>query len=375
MNYIMAIHIYNIGGFIFYMLTNTFNNTIRHQDEFSKKNILITGISGQDGAYLAQELILDGYTVFGLTRGINEHNVWRLKELNLFDHPSLKIIAIDQTSYSNCYQLLDAIRPDEIYNLGGLSNVSESIRSPIDTYNSNTLTTINLLESIKNLNLATKFYQASSSEMFGMPIVSPQNEDTPFFPLSPYASSKIYAHHLTIDYYRHFEIFTSRGILFNHESPLRDTNFVSRKISNTVAKIKLGHPCTLKLGNMESVRDWGFAKDYVHGMRLILNHSQPDTFILSSFNSISIKSFVEHSFNCIGIKLIWDSDGINTSGYDSLTNKLLVSTDSSFYRPTQSGIMGDPSKAYNHLGWKSNTSIEQLCSIMIESDLKKLTQI
>lgn len=336
------------------------------------KTAIVTGISGQDGAYLAENLLDRGYTVYGTYRRTSSVNFWRIEELGIADHPNLKLAEFDLTDPGVAIRLLDKSQATEIYNLAAQSFVAVSFDQPIATGQITGLGPILLLEAIRIVNPAVRFYQASTSEMFGKVQAIPQVEDTPFYPRSPYGIAKLYAHWMTINYRESYGIFGASGILFNHESPLRGREFVTRKITDTVAKIQLGKAELLELGNLDAKRDWGFAKDYVEGMRLMLQQEQPDTFVLATNRTETVRHFVELAFKAIGVMIAWSGEAEAEEGRDAVTGQLRVRVNPAFYRPAEVELLiGDASKAAKQLGWKPQTSLEDLCTLMVEADLRR----
>lgn len=336
------------------------------------KSAIITGISGQDGAYLAENLLERGYMVYGTYRRTSSVNFWRIEELGIQNHPNLNLVEYDLTDMGSAIRLIEQSEAVEIYNLAAQSFVGVSFDQPIATGMITGLGAAYLLEAIRTVNKSIRFYQASTSEMFGKVQSIPQTEDTPFYPRSPYGVAKLYAHWLTVNYRESFDIFGSSGILFNHESPLRGREFVTRKITDTVAKIHLGQADILELGNMDAERDWGYAKDYVEGMRLILQHDNPDTFVLATNQKQTVRTFVEMAFRQVGISIEWSGAAENEVGHDAATGKQLVRVNPRFYRPAEVELLiGDPAKATAALGWRSETSLEELCRIMVEADLRR----
>ena len=336
------------------------------------KKALITGVSGQDGAYLAENLLERGYEVFGAYRRTSSINFWRLDELGVKDHPNLTLIEYDLTDLGNTISLIDKIEPDEIYNLAAQSFVGVSFEQPITTANITGLGPVHILEAIKLVNKKIKFYQASTSEMFGEVQSIPQTEKTDFYPRSPYGVAKLYAHWMTINYRESYGIFGSSGILFNHESPLRGQEFVTRKITDSLAKIKLGKLDVLELGNLDAKRDWGFAKDYVEGMRLMLQAKEPDTFVLATNVTTTIRDFVKMAATAVDIDLAFEGSGEDEIAIDTKTNKTLIRVNPAFYRPAEVELLiGDPKKAEEILGWKPTTALDELCNIMVEADLRR----
>ncbi len=336
------------------------------------KTAIITGISGQDGAYLAKNLLDRGYRIYGTYRRTSSVNFWRIEELDIHNHPNLNLVEYDLTDMGSAIRLIERSEAAEIYNLAAQSFVGVSFDQPIATGTITGLGAAYLLEAIRTVDRSIRFYQASTSEMFGKVQAIPQTENTPFYPRSPYGVAKLYAHWLTVNYRESFDIFGSSGILFNHESPLRGREFVTRKITDTVAKIHLGQAELLELGNLDAERDWGYAKDYVEGMRLILQHDIPDTFVLATNQKKTVRSFVELAFHQVGIAIEWSGTAENEVGRDATTGKLLIRVNPRFYRPAEVELLiGDPAKATAMLGWSSETSLEELCRIMVEADIRR----
>ena len=338
------------------------------------KKALITGITGQDGAYLASLLLAKGYEVFGAYRRNSSGNFWRIKCLGIEKNTNLKLVELDLTDLSNCIRLLELIQPDEIYNLAAQSYVGVSFEQPITTLQITGLGALNILEAIRIVNTKIKFYQASSSEQFGKVLEVPQNEKTPFYPRSPYGAAKLYAHWMTVNYRECYGIFAASGILFNHESPLRGLEFVTRKISHGIAKIKLGMQDYLELGNLDAKRDWGYAKEYVEGMYQMLQVKTPDTYVLATNRSETVREFVNMAAKAAQIELIWQGSGIRERGIDAKTGRTLIRVNPKLFRNAEVELLiGDPSKANQELGWKANTSLEQLCQLMVNADLRRIT--
>ena len=333
---------------------------------------VITGITGQDGAYLAELLLSQGHTVYGTFRRTSSVNFWRLQELGVLDHPNLKLVEFDLIDASACIRLLDMSQPDCVYNLAAQSFVGASFQQPIATAQMTGVGALNLLEAIRQVNDEIRFYQASSSELYGRAPAAPQNEDTPFHPRSPYAVAKLFAHWITINYREAYGLFASSGILFNHESPLRGREFVTRKITNAVACIYLENQQWLELGNLDARRDWGYAKEYTYGMTLIMNHIEPETLVLASGRSASVRDFVEMAFAAIGVSLVWKGQGIEEEGTCRKTGKLRVKVNPAFFRPAEvDALIGDCSRAQRLLGWQAQTRLEELCRLMVEADLRR----
>jgi GDPmannose 4,6-dehydratase len=336
------------------------------------KTAIVTGISGQDGAYLAENLLARGYTVYGTYRRTSSVNFWRIEELGIQEHPQLKLVEFDLTDQGSAIRLLDRSGATEIYNLAAQSFVGVSFDQPIATGQITGLGAAYLLEAIRTVNPAARFYQASTSEMFGKVQAVPQTEATPFYPRSPYGVAKLYAHWLTVNYRESYDIFGSSGILFNHESPLRGREFVTRKITDAVAKISLGLAKALELGNLDAKRDWGYAKDYVEGMRLMLQHDRADTFVLATNRTETVRHFVDLAFRAIGIDIEWSGKGESEQGTNRANGDVLVRVNPAFYRPAEVDLLiGDPAKAHKVLGWRATTSLEDLCAIMVKADLRR----
>lgn len=336
------------------------------------KKAIITGITGQDGAYLTELLLSKGYKVFGTYRRTSSVNLWRLEELGIEKHPNLSLVEYDLTDISASIRLIKNTQPDELYNLAAQSFVGVSFDQPVTTTEITGLGALNLLEAIRIVKPDVRYYQASTSEMFGMVQEIPQTEETPFYPRSPYGVAKLYAHWMTINYRESYNIFASSGILFNHESPLRGREFVTRKITDTVAKIKLGQQDCLELGNLDSKRDWGFAKDYVEGMWKILQAESADTFVLATNRTETVRDFVSMAFKAAGFELIFEGSGEHEKGIDSNSGKILVKVNPKFYRPAEVDLLiGNPQKAQDILGWKPTTTLEELCTMMVLADLER----
>lgn len=336
------------------------------------KTAIVTGISGQDGAYLAQNLLNRGYRVYGTYRRTSSVNFWRIDEIGIGSHDNLKLVEYDLTDMGSAIRLIETSEATEIYNLAAQSFVGVSFDQPITTGTITGLGAAYILEAIRTVNRDIRFYQASTSEMFGKVQAIPQNETTPFYPRSPYGAAKLYAHWLTINYRESFDIFGTSGILFNHESPLRGREFVTRKITDTVAKIVLGKAKLLELGNLDAKRDWGFAEDYVEGMRLMLQHDIPDTFVLATNRTESVRSFVELAFRHVGIEIDWSGKGDQERGHDRKTGRLLISVNPNFYRPAEVDLLiGDATKARKELGWEPKVNLEDLAALMVDADMRR----
>jgi GDPmannose 4,6-dehydratase len=338
------------------------------------KNAVITGVTGQDGAYLAQLLLEKGYMVWGAYRRTSSVNFWRLEELGIMTHPNFKLVEFDLTDLSTAIRLLEKSAADEVYNLAAQSFVGVSFEQPYTTSEITGLGALNLLEAIRLVNPSIRFYQASTSEMFGKVQAVPQKEDTPFYPRSPYGVAKLYAHWMTVNYRESYDIFGASGILFNHESPLRGREFVTRKITDSVAKISLGSLNSIELGNLDAQRDWGYAKDYVDGMWRILQAENADTYVLSTNRTESVRRFATMSFKVVGVDIEWRGQGIEEVGICSESGKKLIVINPDFYRPAEVELLvGDSSKALADLGWQATTKLEDLCEMMVNSDIDRNT--
>lgn len=336
------------------------------------KKAIITGITGQDGAYLAELLLAKGYTVYGTFRRTSSVNFWRMNDMGIQSHPNLHLVEYDLTDLSSSIRLLQTTEATEVYNLAAQSFVGVSFEQPITTAEITGIGAVNLLEAIRIVNPQIRFYQASTSEMFGKVQAIPQKEDTPFYPRSPYGVAKLYAHWMTVNYRESYGIFGSSGILFNHESPLRGREFVTRKITDSVAKIKLGQLDVLELGNMDAKRDWGYAKDYVEGMWRILQAEQPDTFVLATGRTETVRDFVRMAFKAVDVQLEFKGSADAETAVDVATGKTLLRVNPKFYRPAEVELLvGDSSKAKAELGWQATTTLEQLCQMMVEADVRR----
>lgn len=339
------------------------------------KTAIITGITGQDGAYLAELLLNKGYTVYGTYRRTSSVNFWRIEELGIERNNNLNLIEYDLTDLSASIRLLQTTGATEVYNLAAQSFVGVSFEQPITTAEITGIGALNLLEAIRIVNPQIRFYQASTSEMFGKVQAIPQKEDTPFYPRSPYGVAKLYAHWMTINYRETYGIFASSGILFNHESPLRGREFVTRKITDSVAKIKLGQLDMLELGNLDAKRDWGFAKEYVEGMWRMLQADEPDTFVLATNRTETVRDFVTMAFKAAGITVEYQGTDVNEVAIDIATGKTVMKINPKFYRPAEVELLiGDATYAQNKLGWMPKTNLEDLCKMMVEADLRRNAQ-
>lgn len=336
------------------------------------KRAVITGITGQDGAYLAELLLGKGYEVYGTFRRTASVNFWRIEELGITKNPNLNLIEFNLTDLSNIIRMIDNIKPDEVYNLAAQSFVGVSFEQPLTTGLVTGIGVVNILEAIRLVNPKIKFYQASTSEMFGKVQEIPQTEKTPFYPRSPYGAAKLYAHWMTVNYRESYDIFGSSGILFNHESPLRGLEFVTRKITDNVAKIILGKQSYIELGNLDAKRDWGYAKEYVEGMWKILQYHKPDTFILATNRTESVRDFVKMAFRAVNIELEFHGSGIEEIGKDKKSGKILVKINPKFFRPAEVDLLiGNAEKAKTELDWEAKTTLEEICRMMVEADIKR----
>jgi GDPmannose 4,6-dehydratase len=339
----------------------------------SRKTAVVTGITGQDGAYLADLLLGKGYKVYGTYRRTSSVNFWRLEELGIESHESLELVEHDLTDLSASIRLIQKAEPQEVYNLAAQSFVGVSFDQPLTTAEITGLGTVNLLEAIRIVDPKIRFYQASTSEMFGKVQEIPQTEATPFYPRSPYGVAKLYAHWMTINYRESYGLFATSGILFNHESPLRGKEFVTRKITDAVARISLGRQDCLELGNLDAKRDWGFAREYVEGMWRMLQANEADTFVLATNHTKTVRDFVSLAFKVVGCELDWKGSSDNEQGIDRKTGKTVVRVNPRFYRPAEVELLiGNPQRAGEVLGWKPQTTLEQLCQLMVEADLMRV---
>ena len=336
------------------------------------KSAVITGISGQDGAYLAQLLLEKGYKVYGTYRRTSSVNFWRIEELGIDKHPNLHLVEHDLQDIGSSIRLLKDSEATEVYNLAAQSFVGVSFDQPVLTAQITALGALNLLEAIRAVNPEIRFYQASTSEMFGLVQQVPQTEQTQFYPRSPYGVAKLYAHWITVNYRESYGIFGASGILVNHESPLRGREFVTRKITDSVAKIKLGKLDVLELGNLDAKRDWGFAKEYVEGMWRMLQVDVPDTYVLATNRTETVRDFVSMAFKAIGVDLAWNGSGLDETGTCKATGKVLVKINPKFHRPAEVDLLiGNPEKAKRELGWEPSTTLEELCEMMVNADLRR----
>ena len=343
---------------------NTDNNT---------KSAVVTGITGQDGAYLAKLLLDKGYRVHGTFRRGSSVNFWRIEELGVAQHPRLSLVEFDLTDVGSGIRLLEKARPQEVYNLAAQSFVGVSFDQPVTTGLITGFGPVNLLEAIRTVDRSIRFYQASTSEMFGRVQAVPQDEGTPFYPRSPYGVAKLYAHWMTVNYRESYGIFGASGILFNHESPLRGREFVTRKITDGVARISRGKLDAIELGNLDALRDWGYASEYVDGMWRMLQHDEPDTFVLATGQMQSVRRFVELAFAGAGIAIEWRGKNVDETGVDARTGVVRVRVNPAFYRPAEvEQLLGNADKAQAKLGWRATTTLEELCRMMVEADLARI---
>tara|TARA_E500000178_G_scaffold242764_1_gene239263 strand:+ start:629 stop:1678 length:1050 start_codon:yes stop_codon:yes gene_type:complete len=341
---------------------------------FYKRNMkraLITGITGQDGAYLSKLLIDKGYKVFGTVRRSTSEKFVNLKYLNVFD--KIKFYDFDLLELSNIQNVIKETKPHEIYHLAAQSFVPTSFQVPIVTTDINSLGTLRILDSINSINKKIKFYQASTSEMFGKVAQIPQSEKTPFYPRSPYGVSKLFSHWITINYRESYNIHASSGILFNHESPLRGSEFVTKKITSTLTRIKYGSKETLKVGNINAKRDWGYAGDYVYAMWLMLQKKNPDDFVISTGKTHSVRQFIDLTLNYLKFDYKWVGKGMNERVVDKENGKTILKIDKEFFRPAEVDLLiGNPGKAKRQLKWKPKTSLKQLVKLMVDYDKKQI---
>lgn len=334
------------------------------------KIAIVTGVTGQDGAYLTDFLLQKKYKVYGTYRRTSSVNFWRLKELNCLEHKNLELVEYDLTDLGSTITLLKKLKPDEIYNLAAQSFVGVSFDQPVTTANITGIGCLNILEAIRLTDRKIKFYQASTSEMYGKVQKIPQDENTIFYPRSPYGVAKLFAHWSTVNYRESYNIFAASGILFNHESPLRGLEFVTRKITNSVAQIKLGQIEYFELGNLDSKRDWGYAKDYVEGMWKMLQAKNPDSYVLATNRTETIRDFVKLAFKEVGIEIIFKGSGLKEVAFNKKNNKIVLKINPKFYRPAEVDLLiGDYTKAKKILKWEPKTSLESLCSMMVKADL------
>jgi GDPmannose 4,6-dehydratase len=336
------------------------------------KTAIVTGVTGQDGAYLARLLLDKGYKVIGTYRRTSSLGFWRLDYVEATQHENLELVDYDLTDQGAAIRMIDKYKPDEVYNLAAQSFVGTSFEQPAMTLDITGKGPVHLLEAIRIVKPDTRYYQASTSEMFGLVQAIPQSEQTPFYPRSPYGVAKLYAHWMTVNYRESYNLFATSGILFNHESPLRGKEFVTRKITDAVARIKLGQLDVLELGNMDAQRDWGFAADYVEGMYAMLQVDEPDTYVLATNRTVPVRDFVDMSFKAVDMAVEWEGKEENEVGRCASSGKELVRVNPEFYRPAEVDLLiGDYGKAKEKLGWEPKTSLEQLCDMMVTSDMQR----
>jgi GDPmannose 4,6-dehydratase len=339
----------------------------------SRPKALITGAAGQDGTYLALSLLNSGYEVFGLVRPGS--SLVRLQKHDVLENLNFNLATLDITDTQQVESFLLEVKPDEIFNLASHSFVADSLYSPQSTTMVSAVAVVNILESLAKFLPNTRFFQAGSSEMFGDADSTPQNEDSRFNPRNIYGTAKVFAQLALLNYRQEAGLFCSSAIIFNHESPIRSPEFVSRKISLGAAKVKLGKIGELQVGNLDSVRDWGFAPEYVEGMRQIVSHSQPDTFVLATGREATVRDFVTLAFQAAGVSIAFEGEGLSEFGFDIRSGEKLVSISPEFYRPSESiALVGDPQKANDVLGWKASTPLEKIVQIMVDSDLAQLQE-
>ncbi|MFH1292369.1 MAG: GDP-mannose 4,6-dehydratase [bacterium] len=339
------------------------------------KKALITGITGQDGSYLAELLLEKGYEVHGIIRRSSSFSTGRIDHIYQDPHEEncrLFLHYGDLTDGSNISRILEKVQPDEVYNLGAQSHVKVSFEIPVFTANTDGLGALRLLDAIKDKEMKVKFYQAGSSEMFGKVMETPQKETTPFYPRSPYGCAKVFAHWMAINYREAYNMFVCNGILFNHESPRRGGTFVTKKVTNAFANIKLGKRDKLFIGNLEAKRDWGYAKDYVQAMWLMLQQDQPDDYVVATGENHSVREFIEETAKLLDYEIEWQGQGKEEKGIDKKTGKVLVEIDDKYYRPTEvDNLLGDPSKAKEKLGWKPSVDFKGLIKLMLEAEFER----
>ena len=339
------------------------------------KKALITGITGQDGSYLTEQLLERGYEVHGMIRRASSFTTGRID--HLFSDPEIHGVRLflhhgDMTDSSNLNRLMEQIGPDEVYNLAAQSHVKVSFDVPEYTAEVDAIGTLRFLDAIKEVGLKdkTRFYQASTSELFGKAQESPQNENTPFYPRSPYAAAKLYAYWIVVNYREAFGLHASNGIFFNHESPRRGETFVTRKITRAVGRIAIGEQDRLVLGNLDASRDWGYTPEYTEGMQMMLQQDQPGDYVLATNQTTTVRDFVRMAFGHAGLEIEFQGEGVEEKGIDPSSGNVLVEVSPNYFRPTEvDALVGDYSKAKKVLGWEPKTKVEELCRIMVESDL------
>jgi len=337
------------------------------------KTALVTGVTGQDGAYLAKLLLEKGYKVVGTRRRSASSSLWRLEELGIVN--DLELVLFDLGEYANIQRSIEKVQPDEFYNLAAQSFVAASFEQPLYTADVDAIAVTRILEAIRMVNPKIRYYQASTSEMFGKVQEVPQSEKTPFYPRSPYGVAKLYGHWITVNYRESFDMHASSGILFNHESPLRGIEFVTRKITSTLANVKHGFADVLELGNMDSLRDWGFAGDYVEGMYLMLQQDQADDYVLATGVMHTVREFVEWSAEALDMKIEWSGKDTDEIGTDVNSGKVVVRINPKFYRPAEvDQLQGTPEKAKSKLGWNPKTTVHELCHMMVKAEVDRLAK-
>ena len=334
------------------------------------KKAFLTGVTGQDGSYLAELLLSKGYEVHAIIRRSSVFTTQRLNK-EIWSHKNFYTYHGDLADSSSLHRLISKIKPDEIYNLGAQSHVAVSFEVPEYTGEVDAIGAIRLLDAIRETGISCKYYQASTSELFGgLPDTAPQNEKTPFYPKSPYGAAKLYAYWVTVNYRESYNLFACNGILFNHESPRRGETFVTKKITKAVANIKNGKQKQLKLGNLDAKRDWGHAKDYVEAMWLMLQQKEPKDYVIATGNTYTVREFVERAFKVVDIHIVWEGIGVNEKGINKVTGEVVVEVDEKYFRPAEVELLwGDPSLANKELGWKAKTSLDELIYAMVKYDL------
>lgn len=338
----------------------------------TQKSALITGVTGQDGAYLTRLLLDNGYRVHAAYRRTSTPSFWRLESLGIGQHESLEYVEYDLTDAGAAHRLIDQCAPDEVYNLAAQSFVGVSFDLPQTTTEITGLGCLHLLEAIRNVKPDARFYQASTSEMFGKVQQIPQSEDTPFYPRSPYGVAKLYAHWMTVNYREAYDLFATSGILFNHESPLRGLEFVTRKITDGIVRVRAGLSDYLELGNLDAKRDWGYAAEYVEGMWRMLQADEPGTYVLATGKTVTVRDFVVMAARAVGMELQWNGSGVDERGVDANTGKVVVRVNPRFYRPAEVELLvGDASRAREDLGWAPRTTLRELCEMMVRTDLER----
>jgi GDPmannose 4,6-dehydratase len=333
---------------------------------------IITGVTGQDGAYLTRTLLHKGFRVFGTYRRGSSVNFWRLEELGVLNDANLQLVEYDLLDMGAALRLMERAEPAHVYNLAAQSFVGVSFDQPFATAQMTGVGPLNLLEAIRVIDPKIKFYQASSSELYGKVQAIPQNEETPFYPRSPYAAAKLFAHWMTVNYRESYNLHAVSGILFNHESPLRGQEFVTRKITNSVARIAQGKQEVVELGNLDAKRDWGYAEEYVDGMYRILNHPVPNDYVLATNKTSTVREFVELAFKVTGVDIEWSGSEVDEIGRDAATGAVRVRVNPRYFRPAEVELLlGDAGKAERELGWRATTPLNELARMMVEADLRR----